>query len=403
MSRDDELDLEREERVGNALRRPVRDVPVAPFASVSARAQRRTPPVFAAVAGVAVIVLALIVGNALAERRESAAAPSSAAPTPVPSVTPSAAISTPPVSTTTPSQPSAAPTPTGTPIPMPNTAQIAAAGNGVVWALVAETHLFVSTDRGETWAERGLPITRGEVPPSFTIAFVNEREGWAMAAGSPATQCQMQGVTLWRTTDGARSWQQVTDFLAGMDPAQCKENLAFVDAQHGFISAWDPNTAPTIYRTSDGGRTWSGSRLPDPPGFTSRDAGFTLRAGPVADFGNVLYVAASGNDGTAQASYAFRSTDGGATWSYAARLPGELFVFLTPTHWIQIPQGNVANQTLDAGASWKVFQTDYSQAAPIAPQVVFGDAQTGYATVRGSIQRTTDGGAHWTVLKTPGT
>jgi photosystem II stability/assembly factor-like uncharacterized protein len=34
---------------------------------------------------------------------------------------------------------------------------------------------------------------------------------------------------------------------------------------------------------------------------------------------------------------------------------------------------------------------------------VFGDANVGYATVRGSIQRTTDGGAHWTAIKTPGT
>ena len=33
----------------------------------------------------------------------------------------------------------------------------------------------------------------------------------------------------------------------------------------------------------------------------------------------------------------------------------------------------------------------------------FGDATTGYATVRGSLQRTTDGGAHWTAIKTPGT
>jgi len=49
------------------------------------------------------------------------------------------------------------------------------------------------------------------------------------------------------------------------------------------------------------------------------------------------------------------------------------------------------------------YTTDYSQAAPIAPQIVFGDAMVGYATVRGEIQRTTDGGAHWTKIKTPGT
>jgi photosystem II stability/assembly factor-like uncharacterized protein len=55
------------------------------------------------------------------------------------------------------------------------------------------------------------------------------------------------------------------------------------------------------------------------------------------------------------------------------------------------------------GATWHAFTFDYSQAAPIAPEIVFGDPLVGYATVRGAIQRTVDGGAHWTQLKTPGT
>jgi hypothetical protein len=45
--------------------------------------------------------------------------------------------------------------------------------------------------------------------------------------------------------------------------------------------------------------------------------------------------------------------------------------------------------------------SDYSQAAAIPPVVIFADPMVGYATVRGSIQRTGDGGAHWTLLRTP--
>jgi photosystem II stability/assembly factor-like uncharacterized protein len=60
-------------------------------------------------------------------------------------------------------------------------------------------------------------------------------------------------------------------------------------------------------------------------------------------------------------------------------------------------------ETTDGGASWHAYTSDYSQAAPIAPEVVFGDANVGYATVRGEIQRTTDGGARWSKIKTPGT
>jgi len=62
-----------------------------------------------------------------------------------------------------------------------------------------------------------------------------------------------------------------------------------------------------------------------------------------------------------------------------------------------------SKETTDGGTTWHAFTTDYSQAAPIAPDIVFGDPLVGYATVRGAIQRTVDGGAHWTTIKTPGT
>jgi photosystem II stability/assembly factor-like uncharacterized protein len=78
-------------------------------------------------------------------------------------------------------------------------------------------------------------------------------------------------------------------------------------------------------------------------------------------------------------------------------------VFVSATRWLQIGTPSQSQETTDAGASWHAFATDYQQAAPVNPQIVFGDASTGYATVRGSIQRTTDGGAHWTAVKTPGT
>jgi photosystem II stability/assembly factor-like uncharacterized protein len=99
-----------------------------------------------------------------------------------------------------------------------------------------------------------------------------------------------------------------------------------------------------------------------------------------------------------------RSTDRGATWSYVVATPTTSdIVFLTPTRWLQIVRAESSYQTTDAGASWHSFATDYGKAAPFAAQIVFGDAQTGYATVRGGIQRTTDGGKHWMHLTTPGT
>jgi photosystem II stability/assembly factor-like uncharacterized protein len=259
-----------------------------------------------------------------------------------------------------------------------------------VWIFVNGDHLFRSMDRGDTWTERALPQP---ALPNGRIAFVNANDGWLLSVGSPATQCSGQAVTLWRTTDGAATWTSVGP--SGIAAAQCKDSIAFSDTLHGYIGSWDPNTQPRVYRTDDGGKTWNGSMLPNPP---------AQRPDAVGDFVNVTLVSAQG--GNAPDRYtAFRSTDRGATWTSVSTGPiaSIPIVFVSATRWLQIAAPNLSLETTDAGSSWHAFTTDYSQAAPVAPQIVFGDANTGYATVRGSIQRTVDGGAHWTGLKTPGT
>jgi photosystem II stability/assembly factor-like uncharacterized protein len=289
-----------------------------------------------------------------------------------------------------------------TPIPLPSSAFVAAAGSGVVWLFVGNARLFRSRDRGETWEERTPPpqLVNGN------IAFVDDRNGWLLTAGSPATGCMAQYFTIWRTTDGAATWQSAFEdsFSAS---SGCKSQLAFVDAEHGYISVSSRDAPPAILRTIDGGRTWSSSAaLADPPGFTFSPSATRLDlASAVADFGSTLLVSAIGQVSSQYTRYVYRSLDRGATWSYWRTLPTTMgIVFLTPTRWLQPGLASSgSDETTDAGATWHNVATDYQQAAGVAPQIAFGDPATGYATVRGSLQRTTDGGAHWTNLKTPGT
>src|SRR5690242_17099260 len=152
-----------------------------------------------------------------------ACAPIASSPSPTPAATAA--------STVTPAGSAVSPTPTAssTPIPLPSTAQLAAAGKGVIWALVADAHLFVSTDTGNTWDERTVPTGAGQL----LIAFVNGRDGFAARLDSPGTQCQQQNYQTFSTIDGARTWQGLS---AAFDTGQCKANLAFVDTQHGYMT-----------------------------------------------------------------------------------------------------------------------------------------------------------------------
>jgi photosystem II stability/assembly factor-like uncharacterized protein len=314
-----------------------------------------------------------------------------------------------PTVTPTPAASTAAPTPSRTPIPLPNTAQIDAPSGSVVWAIVGDqaagARIFRSTDRGDSWQEASMPPA---LP--VDVSFVDDREGWALVPqgqGVPPPvggACTAPTVSLQHTSDRGATWQQLAP--TGLTPGPCKSSVRFADAQRGFISAFDPNGSPLVYRTADGGRTWTASRpLPDPPGFTTRPGSPTLGVGRVAAFGTTLLVTAFPTGPATGTLYAYRSTDGGATWTYASTAPNPLtdLAFVTATRWLQISSPGDSKETTDGGASWHAFTTDYAQAAPVAPSVSFGDAQVGYATVRGAIQRTVDGGAHWTGIRTPGT
>ena len=295
------------------------------------------------------------------------------------------------------STPSSLPGVTASPntIPLPTTAQFSPSPNNVVWGLIASILLFRSSDAGSSWEQRPLPPSdRGLTNPE--ISFVDDREGWLLTTGSPATQCQSQAMAIWHTTDAGAMWQLVN--ASGVAEAQCKRGLSFVDETHGFFAAWDQSHAPVIYRTADAGRTWSASRpMPDPPGFATQPGGITLTPGRVRAFGSTLLVTAG--------SYVFRSTDGGASWTYLATTPhtATSIAFVTASRWLELIVPSQHAETVDAGASWHPYASDYSQAAPIAPDVVFADSKVGYATVRGGLNRTVDGGAHWNVLHTPGT
>jgi photosystem II stability/assembly factor-like uncharacterized protein len=56
-------------------------------------------------------------------------------------------------------------------------------------------------------------------------------------------------------------------------------------------------------------------------------------------------------------------------------------------------------QTSDAGKTWQAFASGYPTAA-MAGQVSFASEIVGYATNRGVVYRTIDGGAHWSAIKT---
>jgi photosystem II stability/assembly factor-like uncharacterized protein len=292
------------------------------------------------------------------------------------------------------------------PYNVPTRTLLSAPSSGVLWSLTDGGGLYRSTDRGNIWERRpALPTN-----PAAEFTFVDAQRGWYLTNG-PDSWCHESQI--WHTNDAGATWQKVaveswTPPYAwnGNRDYQCREGLSFIDAQHGFVSAWEVNHQPTIYRTADGGKTWSGIALPDPPDFRTLDGtpGHYLRVRPVKAFGDTLYVMAWGTQPNSPRNrqYVFRSTDGGTTWSFLTSIPSMYVVMVTESRWLMVIAPGRSMESTNGGRQWHPYASDFITDVAAGPQVVFAESQVGYAEGRSALQRTLDGGLHWTRIAAPG-
>lgn len=168
------------------------------------------------------------------------------------------------------------------------------------------------------------------------------------------------------------------------------EDMSFVDDEHGWVSMTGPN--PTIFRTSDGGKTWARLSVPSKRGyynvqFLDRHVGIAIQ----------FYLS--------HATTIYRTIDGGQTWEKVneIRAPnGETVLrpnlnsraegFLVGNG---APTGPYVLQLLNGGRTVKV-RTDVAHLSDGNAYCVFGDG-TGHIWIAGDgfILHSADGGKTW--------
>jgi len=101
----------------------------------------------------------------------------------------------------------------------------------------------------ETVATRGTALVPLSVPAGNGIQLAGPGTGftWGISGSGPGGT-----VTLYRTTDGGRSWQRAQVRLELPAGSAAGIQLAFTDATHGWLVA-----AGATWHTADGGRTWT--------------------------------------------------------------------------------------------------------------------------------------------------
>jgi photosystem II stability/assembly factor-like uncharacterized protein len=204
----------------------------------------------------------------------------------------------------------------------------------------------------DTPAPHAIDAPVVESPALSEIHFLNELDGWGV------TETQIV-----RTNDGGVTWHNVTP----PDITETGSTVAtfILDNQHAWVQKPDFNNFPNnglLYRTTDGGLTWTISSTP----FSGGDLSFTnvTNGWMLADLG----VGAGSN-----AVAIFQTADGGATWTQ------------TYTNDPNLP---------DAGDSLPLGGIK-SDLVPLNKQIAWVSGVT-YAPGTVYLFRTDDGGHNWT-------
>jgi photosystem II stability/assembly factor-like uncharacterized protein len=196
------------------------------------------------------------------------------------------------------------------------------------------------------------PPPQGSPPPSgapstavVDAALVDAEHGWALT----------QDDLVW-TDDGGTTWTSIRppDVVAATIRA-----VHFIDPRYGWIVWLSPDSSlatPTVERTTDGGRSWSVSHVPDayPDGVGT----ITIEA---VDGGTVWIQVETVHSSASSIGGLYLSRDGGVSWVPGITMPGGWPVRFRSAAdgWtIARPLRDELDATNDGGLTWHPVRID---------------------------------------------
>lgn len=251
----------------------------------------------------------------------------------------------------------------------PKTIYVGAAGGGV----------WKTANGGMTWQ----PVTDGlgaQTIGDLGVAPSDSNVVWVGTGEKNSLRSQWWGDGVYKSTDGGKKWTNM-----GLKDTRSIGRIVIhpTDPDVVYVAAlghlWGPNAERGIYKTSDGGATWS--RLL----FVNDTTGFVdLEMDPANP--DVLYAAAwhrlrwggSHMQGVGRGSGIFKTTDGGKTWT---RLTDPARANGLPTE--RLGRIGLAVSAKDPRVVYAVIQVDRGVTDPLQGRY-------------GGVFRSSDAGATWT-------
>lgn len=241
----------------------------------------------------------------------------------------------------------------------------AARADGALVAVGERGHVLISNDQGVRWNQALVP-TRATLTG---VWFHDRMRGWAVGHDS----------VILRTTDGGVNWERVHWDPEAETPLL---DVWFADENDGFaIGAYG-----LLYVTTDGGVSWTETSV-------SEDD-FHLNHIAPSDSG-LLYVAA-------EAGNAYRSDDGGASWTALAPPYEGSFFGVLPLEADAVLLFGLRGHLLrseDGGRSWNPIETGTT--AMLTSGTRLADGRVLIAGLGGVVLISADGGRSFTLHDQP--
>lgn len=279
---------------------------------------------------------------------------------------------------------------------------LSAVSSQVAWAGGSEGTVLRTIDGGSTWTRH--PVPGAEELQFRDIEAFDDQRAVLMTAGHPAR--------LYRTDDGGATFQLTHEspyaaaFFDGFD---------FWDEDRGLVMSDPVDGVLLLLTTDDGGRSWQRISKDRLPPTLEGEAGFAASGTNVAVSGSDLVWVGTGG----QAARVFRSDDGGRSWSVHATPMASgasskgLFsiAFRDSQHGLALggdyqeaenPAGNIARSN-DGGKTWTTIQGPPPGGHRACVVHLPGHSKTTWLAVgRAGTDLSFDDGESWTPLSEVG-
>lgn len=251
----------------------------------------------------------------------------------------------------------------------------------------AQGAVFKTSNGGTNWVNmNSAAMYTNSAAFTNIVTFVTPSVGITMGDPNPGTSNEFE---IWRTTDGGNSWSAVPGANIP-NPTSGEYGLVNIYCKQGTANIWFGTNKGRIFRSTDAGLTWNVSTLPSTPTASANvnDVAFT------DPLNGVAYVY---NTSTTPATFEmYKSTDGGVNWTAITPVDpnvgrNDICAIPGTTYFASAGAGtgnNIISYSTDGGTTW----TDWGSVSVQYLTIDFVNGTTGWSGGFSDVSVATTGG-----------